>query len=145
MSHPQDPSAEVAADEYLAERYGARRPGARRLGTGARVAIVAALVAAVAVAAWFAVVQQQRDPVSFTDVGFSVVSAEQVDVTFRVSMPPGMEATCLITAMNTAHAQVGALDVVVGPSDARTTQYTVTVRTTEEATTGIVDSCTATS
>lgn len=160
MSHPHEPSpklgteagtevgtqagsdaASVAADdEYLADRYGHGRARGS-LGAGARVAIGVALAAGVAVAAWFAVEQQRQDPVSFTDVGFSIVSAEQVDVTFDVSMPPGMRATCTLVALNPSYAQVGALQVQVGPNEDRTARYTAEVRTTERATTGVVDDC----
>ncbi|MFI6427451.1 DUF4307 domain-containing protein [Promicromonospora sp. NPDC050880] len=146
----------------LAERYGRSRPGPRRadlprdedpwdesddvrprpkLSVGARIAVGAALAAGVAIAAWFTIVDTQRDPVTFTDVGFSVTSAEEVDVTFDVSMPPGTEAVCTVTALSKNFAEVGAIDVEVGPDDARTTRHTVTIATTELATTGVVDHC----
>lgn len=112
-----------------------------RLTVGARIAVWVALAAAVAVAAWFTIVDTQRDPVSFTDVGFSVTSPEEVEVTFDVSMPPGTGAVCTITALNRSFAEVGALDVEVGPQEERTTRHTATVATTELATTGVVDHC----
>lgn len=147
----------------LAERYGRARPGAQRaaappgeddpwgesddvrprpkLSVGARIAVTLALAAGVAIAAWFTIVDTQRDPVTFTDVGFSVASAESVDVTFDVSMPPGTEAVCTVTALSKSFAEVGAVDVEVGPSSARTERHTVTIATTELATTGVVDHC----
>jgi hypothetical protein len=154
-AHPQAPS--------LAERYGREKPGARRvdpqhggdepwdedddirprpkLSVGARIAVAVALAAGVAIAAWFTIVDTQRDPVTFTEFGFSVTSAEEVDVTFDVSMPPGTEAVCTVTALSKSYAEVGAVDVEVGPEEARTTRHTVTIATTELATTGIVDHC----
>jgi predicted hotdog family 3-hydroxylacyl-ACP dehydratase len=147
----------------LAERYGRARTGSHRpaahpggddpweegddvrprpkLSVGARIAVVLALAAGVAIAAWFTIVDTQRDPVTFVDVGFSVVSAEEVDVTFDVSMPPGTEAVCTVTALSKNFAEVGAVDVEVGPDAARTTRHTVTIATTELATTGVVDHC----
>lgn len=146
----------------LAERYGRSRPEPRRadlpgdddpwdesddvrprpkLSVGARVAVGAALAAGVAIAAWFTIVDTRRDPVTFTDVGFSVTSAEEVDVTFDVSMPPGTEAVCTVTALSRNFAEVGAVDVEVGPDEAATTRHTVTIATTELATTGVVDHC----
>lgn len=147
----------------LAERYGRARTGPRRaaaapdgtdpwdesddvrprpkLSVGARIAVALALAAGVALAAWFTIVDTQRDPVTFTDVGFSVTSAEAVDVTFDVSMPPGTEAVCTVTALSKNFAEVGAVDVEVGPESERTTRHSVTVATTELATTGLVDRC----
>ncbi|MFD2793305.1 DUF4307 domain-containing protein [Promicromonospora vindobonensis] len=147
----------------LAERYGRTKPGSPqaaalpggtdpwdesdgvrprpKLSVGARIAVALALAAGVALAAWFTIVDTQRDPVTFTDVGFSVTSAEAVDVTFDVSMPPGTEAVCTVTALSKSYAEVGAVDVEVGPDSARTTRHTVTIATTELATTGVVDSC----
>jgi hypothetical protein len=157
-AHPQAP---VQAPS-LAERYGRARPGSQqaaalpgddpwdesdgvrprpKLSVGARIAVALALAAGVAIAAWFTIVDAQRDPVTFADVGFSVVSAEEVDVTFDVSMPPGTEAVCTVTALSKNFAEVGAVDVEVGPEAARTTRHTVNIATTELATTGIVDHC----
>jgi hypothetical protein len=168
MTDP-DPAASTAARtdaaqaQSLAERYGRTRPGSRqtapqpggddpwnetddirprpKLSVGARIAVALALTAGVAIAAWFTIVDTQRDPVTFADVGFSVTSAEAVDVTFDVHMPPGTEAVCTVTALSKNYAEVGAVDVEVGPDEARTTRHTVTIATTELATTGIVDHC----
>ncbi len=100
-----------------------------------------ALAAGVAIAAWFTVVDTQREPVTFVDVGFSVESPEEVRVTFDVSMPPGTEAVCTVTALSRNFAEVGAVDVEVGPEPGRTTRQSVTIATTELATTGVVDHC----
>ena len=83
----------------LAERYGRARTGSRKpggtsglpgqedpweegddvrprpkLSVGARIAVAVALAAGVAIAAWFTIADTQRDPSTFTDVGFSVES-----------------------------------------------------------------------
>jgi hypothetical protein len=158
-AHPKVP----AQAPSLAERYGRARPGSPqaaalpgtddpwdetdgvrprpKLSVGARIAVAVALAAGVAIAAWFTIADTQRDPVTFTDVGFSVASPEEVDVTFDVSMPPGTEAVCTVTALSRNFAEVGAVDVEVGPDTARTTRHTVTIATTELATTGVVDHC----
>jgi hypothetical protein len=161
---PAAPTGAVPAQtQSVAERYGRAKHGAQRaaaqpgendpwdesdgvrprpkLSVGARIAVALALAAGVAGAAWFTIVDTQRDPVAFTDVGFSVTSAEAVEVTFDVSMPPGTEAVCTVTALSKNFAEVGAIDVTVGPDEARTSRQTVTIATTELATTGIVDHC----
>lgn len=135
----QRPAAQAGQDDPWDEGDGVRpRP---KLSVGARIAVTLALAAGVGIAAWFTIVDTQRDPVTFADVGFSVVSPEQVDVTFDVSMPPGTEAVCTVTALSRNFAEVGAIDVEVGPDAARTTRHTVTIATTELATTGVVDHC----
>ncbi len=140
MSEPSTPTPP-------ADRYGRRRPvGATADGPGraAKVAIGAALAAAVALTAWFAAEQARRNPVTADVVSFSVTSTEEIDVTFQVHMPPGTTAVCTVEALAPSHAQVGTIDVPVGPSEGRTSGYTVTVRTSEEATTGVVDRCVVT-
>jgi predicted hotdog family 3-hydroxylacyl-ACP dehydratase len=166
-THQETPAKAQAQAPGLAERYGRARPGSQqasaqpggsdrgddpwdesdgvrprpKLSVGARIAVALALAAGVAIAAWFTIVDTQRDPVTFTDVGFSVVSPEEVEVTFDVSMPPGTEAVCTVTALSKNFAEVGAVDVEVAADAARTTRHTVTIATTELATTGVVDHC----
>lgn len=135
----QRPAARTGQEDPWDEADGVRpRP---RLSVGARVAVALALAAGVALAAWFTIVDTRREPVTFVDVGFSVTSPEQVEVTFDVSMPPGTEAVCTVTALSRSFAEVGAVDVEVGPVEARTTRQVVTIATTELATTGVVDHC----
>jgi len=138
--------SEASTPTPPADRYGTthrpRRPSsATGLSTRVKVLIGVALAAAVALAAWFSIEQTRRDPVSFDVIGFSVQGPEQVDVTFQVHMPPGTTAVCTVDAVAESFAQVGTIDVPVGPSQERTTQYDVTVRTSEEATTAVVDRC----
>ena len=135
----RQPATRSAQDDLWDEADGVRpRP---KLSVGARIAVALALAAGVAIAAWFTIVDTQRDPVSFVDVGFSVSSPEEVEVTFDVSMPPGTEAVCTVTALARNFAEVGAVDVEVGPEETRTTRHVVTIATTELATTGLVDHC----
>jgi hypothetical protein len=139
MTSPQPPTTPAG-------RYGDATPTGRRpLGRGAKVAIGAALAAAVAMTAWFAFSQQQAHPVDYDEVGFHVNDAESVDVTFQVHMPAGTTAVCTIEALSPSFAQVGTLDVEVGPSQDLTSVYEVTVGTSQEATSGVVAGCEPTS
>ena len=153
---PQNPSL---ADRYGRPRNKVRQPATwtgtddgpwgegddirprPKLSTGARIATALALTVGIATAAWFTIVDTRRDPVTFADVGFSVKSPERVDVTFDVSMPPRTEAVCTVTALSKSFAEVGAVDVEVGPAEIRTTRHTVTIATTELATTGVINHC----
>ncbi|GAB4086765.1 hypothetical protein GCM10028784_33950 [Myceligenerans cantabricum] len=134
------------SSDPLADRYGrtareAGPSGRPRLSLRARVAIGLALAAGVAVAAWFAWSDAQRNPVSFRDIGFSIESAEQATITFDVMMPPGTAAVCTLTALSPSYAEVGSLDVEVGPSGRDTIRATADISTTQEATTAVVDHC----
>ncbi|MCK0117843.1 DUF4307 domain-containing protein [Isoptericola sp. S6320L] len=110
-------------------------------GRGAKVAIGVALAAAVGATAWFSFARTAADPVTAEMVGFEVVDAEHLDVTFQVHMPPGTTAVCTVDALSTSYAQVGTLEVPVGPVQDRTSAYTVTVGTSEEATAADVTAC----
>lgn len=137
----ESPTPTPSADPH-ADRYGARPR--RALGTRGRVAAVAVLAAAVGVTAWFAVEQTRSEPVTAEVVGFDAPGPEQIEVTFQVHMPPGSTAVCTVEALASSYAQVGTLDVPVGPVDATTSTHTVTVGTSEQATTGVVEDCRAT-
>ncbi|GII99240.1 uncharacterized protein DUF4307 [Sediminihabitans luteus] len=140
------PGAEAPAPALPAGRYGVApgsRPGlrvGRRVVSWYAVAITVFCVLGTAVVAWIAV-DNATGSVEWKGYGFEVVSPEQVDVTFDVTMEPGSVATCTIDAMNPSFAQVGSIDVTVGPNEARTARYTVSVATSEEATTGNVTVC----
>jgi hypothetical protein len=99
------------------------------------------LTAAVGLTAWFTIAQQQAHPVEHDVVGFDVHDAESIDVTFQVHMPPGTTAVCTIEALAPSYAQVGTVDVEVGPAESRTSVYEVTVGTSQEATSGVVAGC----
>lgn len=121
-----------------AGRYGPEpTAGRRRL---AIAGIVATALVGVGVTIWIGLAQAST-PVRYDDVGFKVLSSEQIDVSFKVSMEPGSRAECTIDALAESYAQVGTVDVVVGPEDQLENHYTVTVSTSELATTGIVESC----
>jgi hypothetical protein len=121
-----------------ADRYGR---GASGLSRVAKVAIAAALVLAVAVAAWLAFAQFRRSPIQADVVSFRVTSPEEIEIDFQVSMRPGSTAVCTLGALSSSFAEVGSLQVPVGPSEKDTTRYTVTLRTSQKADAGVIDRC----
>lgn len=126
-------------EEYLAHRYGTTTsPRARwalrvTVGVGAAVA----LAAIVWVSAVFAL-----QPVRWDTIGYQVHDAASTTVTFDVIVDPGTVAHCRVEALSASYAQVGVLDVVVGPSERRSTRYVETIPTAQEAVTALVDTCT---
>ncbi|WP_435736773.1 DUF4307 domain-containing protein [Cellulosimicrobium sp. PMB13] len=121
-----------------AGRYGPEPTERRRRLAIAAIAALAVVGLAIVVAIG---VRFASQPVRHKLVGFDVVSSERVDVTFEVSMEPGTTAVCTVDALAESHAQVGALDVTVGPVDSLESRWTVSVATSELATTGVVESC----
>ncbi|MEK8227929.1 DUF4307 domain-containing protein [Oerskovia sp. M15] len=97
-----------------AGRYGPE-PTVRRRRL-AVAGIVATALVGIGITVWIGL-GQASTPVRYDDFGFKVVSSEQIDVTFQVSMKPGTQAECTIDALASSYAQVGTVDVVVGPSD----------------------------
>lgn len=126
-------------EEYLAERYGRTASAARRRAALAGLGVLG--VVGLGVVVWIGLLFA-RQPVRWDDVGYKVESPTSVTVVFDVTMAPGTTATCRVEALAQSYAQVGVLDVVVGPSEHRTTRYTETIPTAQEAVTAVVDTCT---
>jgi hypothetical protein len=140
MSEGQPPTGTTRPSDRYGSAGRAPRSGS---GRGRKVAIGVALAGAVAAVGWYTAVQQQSSPVDYDDIGFHVVDAEHVDAKFQVHMPPGTRAVCTVDALSPSYAQVGTLDVEVGPVDTRTSAYEVTIGTSEEATAATVVGCDA--
>lgn len=119
-------------------RYGPEPSAGRRRVVVVAIGVLA--VAALALVAWLGL-GYADDPVRWKDIGFSVVDSERVDVTFEVYMAPGTTAVCTVDALSESYAQVGTVDVTVGPLDVRDSRYEVSIGTSELATTGVVDGC----
>ncbi|GGC15562.1 DUF4307 domain-containing protein [Cellulomonas carbonis] len=81
-------------------------------------------------------------PVTWSDVGFDLRGADEVAVTFEVARRDAADAVvCRVEALNERYAQVGVLDVDVPAGGPAVQRLQVTVRTSEQAVTGIVDTC----
>jgi len=138
------PSEPGTTERSLDERYG-RRPGDR---PRTRVLLVAGGLALAAVAVGWAawVAQTVTDgPVTWQDVAFDVtgdtVTRVTFDVRFAGDLPDDAEAVCTVRALNQVMAEVGLLDVTVGPASREALRTTVEVPTSERAVTGMVKEC----
>ncbi|MFV0320723.1 MAG: DUF4307 domain-containing protein [Microbacterium sp.] len=122
----------------LEERYG-RRSGARRT----RIAwVVAGVVVALAVVAWFAwsTLTNPANALKADATAFHL-SERAVTVEFQVSAPPGTPLACAIEALDEEHGVVGFAVVELEASDITVRAFAETVPTVAEATTGLVKSC----
>ncbi len=126
----------AATQELLDDRYGRRR-GSRRLGW-----VVAGVLAAGAVGylAW-TTVASAVDSVDVDTTGFAVVDAETVTVDFQLTVRTGVPVACALEAQDTEHGVVGWRVVEYPASDEHSRAFRETLRTTAEATTGLVTSC----
>jgi len=120
-----------------ADRYGDRPALPRRT-----VVVALGLVAAVFTSwvVWAGLGAADRE-VRWEDVGFQVVGADRVEVTFDVIKDPEATARCTVTALSSGYATVGLATVDVGPARERVVRTVTTVRTQQRAVTGIVDEC----
>lgn len=120
-------------------RYGPVPTARRRRWTVAALGAGAAL--GVAFVVWLGVINASP-PVSWKDVGFSVDGDAGVEVQFDVMRAdPSLPAQCRVQALNKYYAQVGVVTVDVPPARLGAQRLSATVATSEEATTGLVESC----
>ena len=127
-----------AVDDDVAARYARPRTGRSRwtrrlLLAGGAVAVVLAFVSVAS-----SVLDHE---VRWRDVGFDVVSEEQVRVTFEVYGREGDEVRCQVRAADARYGDVGQTDVDLGPLPGRGEQVTVDVRTLGEASSASVRTC----
>jgi hypothetical protein len=76
-----------------------------------------------------------------TLLGFRVVDATRVDVTFAVDAAAGEALNCDLRARNAAWETVGSARVKVPPGERSRREVTAGVRTRERAVTGEVQEC----
>jgi len=143
-TEPPAPSTAAArpgpsSAEPVVDRYGRRRPPGRRL-VYSLVVVVSVLV--LGFIFWATVLD--RDKVTYTANSFEVRSASETVVTFDVQFHRGAQrAICTVHALNTLNTEVGLRDVEVDGEGSTRVRMTVTIPTSEEATTGLVTGCVA--
>lgn len=127
----------------LSKRYGQRTQ--RKKMAPAFWYTLAALGVALGVAFVLWVQTSSQDKPTARDVGFTLTSVNEVDVTFEVSKNPEDTAVCALKALNPSAAPVGWKEVAIGPyadeNGNGISVQTVALRTLGEAHTVTVDSC----
>ena len=126
----------MTSKEQLDDRYGR---GSRRATRTWIIAFVVLGVIAATALAWSVVTSTARN-VDVDDLGFTVDSDAEVEVSFRVTSSHDGDVACVIEAMDETFAVVG-WDVVEIPGGAVTSDHTLTVPTVGLATTGFVNNC----
>ncbi len=120
----------------LHERYGAPRATHRTI---VRIAWVTGVIGAMVLAwiMWGAF----RPTVHSELVSFDVSDPTVTEVSFNVVKPAERAARCTVEALNTGFAQVGVRTIDIAPAEHDQVRVETQIRTSESATTAIIDSC----
>lgn len=81
------------------------------------------------------------NPVQSQDLSFSVKDPTQVVLDFELSKPIDAVAVCSVEALNEQFLQVGYKIIEIGSQETSTVRLSVSINTTELATTALVDEC----
>jgi hypothetical protein len=120
-------------------RYDERSPLPRPLLT-ALAAVGALLLLAFA---YFGYSRFSTGRTSFGLLGYAVVDAQTVEITFEVHKPLTDTVVCAVVARDSDNTTVGKQDVTVGPAERDPAQVTRRFATTHRAATVDVTSCSA--
>lgn len=123
-------------NDLLAKRYGKRAKLSKsrwRWISAVGIGIMAIGVLYVSMANY--------NPVQSQDIGFSVKNPTQVTLDFELTKPLDAVAVCSVEALNEQFGQVGYKVLEIGPQETGKVRLTVSINTTELATTALVDEC----
>jgi len=126
--------------QRLDERYG-RTPRAERR---ARVVMIGGGIGVVGVlAAWviWGGLSGTNAQLETRELGYRDVTATSITVRWEVSVDPGSEVTCAVQALNESFGIVGWKVVDIPASTERTRAFEETLRTAEQAVTGLPYRC----
>lgn len=123
-------------NDLLAQRYGKRA----KLSKTRWIWISVVGIALMMVGVLFASIANYN-PVQSQDVGFSVKYPTQVVLDFELTKPQDTTAVCSVEALNEQFGQVGYKIIEIGPQETAKVRLSVSINTTELATTALVDEC----
>lgn len=131
-----EPSPGHDAD-LIQARYGRLpRRETRTLRILAIVVSIIALVLMLWIGAGFT-----KDQATSKIISFNVVDPGLTTLHFEVAKPAERTAECVIEALSTGFAQVGVKTVTIGPAEKDSVTLFEEIRTSEVATTAVVDHC----
>ncbi len=124
----------------LDARYGRTARSGRRTRW---IAIGAGVLFVVVFGAWLWWGGLLEAPAQFEarDVGHEILSSSEVTVTWEFTVEPGTPAACAVQALDGTFGIVGWLVVDLPASDQLTRSFTESVRTAEQAVTGLIYRC----
>ena len=124
----------------LDSRYG-RTPERRRRTR--LIGILAAIGVVVVVGAWVLWVGLLGPSASLgsRDLGYVLDGDSAIEVRYEVTLDAGQTASCALEALNSDFGIVGWKVVEIPPSEKGTRQFRETLRTSEQAVTGLIYRC----
>ena len=129
-----------AASTNLDARYG-RSPKAKRNN---RIIVIGAAVGFVVVfTAWLVWGGLLEAPAQFEakDTGYEIIDETAIEVRWQFNVPENTDARCAVQALNSTFAIIGWKVVDVPAIDQRNRDLSTTVRTTEQAVSGLIYRC----
>ena len=132
---------DAPASAQLDDRYGRTR---RHRSRDRFLLIGAAIAFAVVLVAWvvWAGLDGQKPQLEVTDTGHRLLNEDRaVEVSWNLSVPPGNETACIVQALNEDFTVVGWKVIEVPASDQHIRSLTETVRTAQEANSGLIYRC----
>lgn len=130
----------MTAQQTLDERYG-RTPGddAKRK----RILVIGGVLFTVVFGAWvvWGGLSGTNATLEVRELGYSDVTPTSITVNWEVSVDPGTDVSCAVQALNENFGIVGWKVLELGPSDQRTRAFSETLRTAEQAVTGLPYGC----
>ncbi|MGO1413545.1 MAG: DUF4307 domain-containing protein [Microbacterium gubbeenense] len=127
----------MTTKEQLDDRYGRTSRRTVRIW----ISVVAAVAALVAVLYFWSYFSETGKNVDVDDLGFTVVSDSETEVSFRITSAHDEPAVCVLEALDEDFGKVGWQVVELPPTGSVTNDYVRSVRTLDTATTGYVNSC----
>jgi Domain of unknown function (DUF4307) len=130
----------VVVNTELDTRYG-RSP--RRRQRDKTLLWVLAGVFVVVFAAWvvWAGLDAAEPVIETRDLGYTIVDDNLISIDSEVSAPAGMAMSCAVQALNESFTVVGWKIIDLPPSKKFTRAFTVDLRTSDRATTGLIYRC----
>lgn len=123
-------------NDLLAQRYG-KQP---KLSKRRWLVISAVGICLMTIGVLFASIANYN-PVQSQDIGFSVKSPTQVVLDFQINKPADATVVCTVEALNEQFGQVGYKTIEIGAQESSKIRLSVSINTTELATTALVDEC----
>jgi hypothetical protein len=124
-------------EDLMASRYGKKPARNSRL----KISVAAAALFAIFLA-WAAWVTIFAPPtVKASVAGYEVVDSSHTTIRFDVVKPAGKDAVCAARVLDKAYSVVGYREILINADAADNNVFNVSVNTTQEGVTGLVDNC----
>lgn len=130
----------MTAQQRLDERYGRT---ARDDTRTKRILIIGGALFTLVFGAWvvWGGLSGTNAELEVRELGYRDLTDTSITVAWEVSVAPGTEVSCAVQALNANFGIVGWRVLELGSSDQRTRVFTETLRTSEQAVTGLPYGC----